>query len=67
MSVLPTAEAAKKLSVTPGRVRAMIAAGRLPAKKVGRDYIIDSKDLALVRNRKPGRPRKNLPGRRVNE
>jgi len=27
----------------------------LPAKKLSRDYVIDPKDLALVKNRKPGR------------
>ncbi len=58
MNLLGTADAAKQLGVTPGRVRAMIAAKRLPAIKLGRDYLIDPKDLVLLKNRKPGRPKK---------
>ncbi len=57
MELIGTALAAKRLGVGQDRVRALIKAGRLPAKKFGRDYFIDPKDLALVKNRKPGRPR----------
>ena len=58
MNLIGTAMAAQRLGVSPDRVRALIKAGRLPAQKLGRDYVIDPKDLALVKNRKPGRPRK---------
>jgi len=58
MSLIGTAVAAERLGVSQDRVRALIKAKRLPAKKLGRDYFIDPKDLALVKNRKPGRPRK---------
>jgi excisionase family DNA binding protein len=58
MNLIGTAEAAQRLGVSQDRVRALIKAKRLPAKKLGRDYFIDPKDLALVKNRKPGRPRK---------
>jgi excisionase family DNA binding protein len=58
MELIGTALAAQRLKVSQDRVRALIKAGRLPAKKLGRDYFIDPKDLVLVRNRKPGRPRK---------
>ena len=58
MNLIGTAVAAKRLGVTQDRVRALIKAGRLPATKLGRDYFIDPEDLVLVRNRKPGRPRK---------
>jgi excisionase family DNA binding protein len=58
VKLLNTAQAAKKLKVTPTRVRALITAGKLPASKLGRDYVIRDSDLALVRNRRPGRPRK---------
>jgi excisionase family DNA binding protein len=51
-----TTTAAAELGVTPGRVRAMIAAGRLKAIRAGRDWLIDPKALAAVRERKPGRP-----------
>lgn len=58
MNRIGTAVAAKRLGVSQDRVRALIIAGRLPAKKLGRDWFIDPEDLALVKNRKPGRPRK---------
>jgi excisionase family DNA binding protein len=51
-----TTTAAAELGVTPGRVCAMIAAGRLQATRVGRDWLIRSKALNAVRDRKPGRP-----------
>jgi excisionase family DNA binding protein len=59
MELLTTSQAAKKLKVTPRRVIALIEAGRLPASKLGRDYVIQAADLARVKDRKPGRPRKN--------
>jgi excisionase family DNA binding protein len=57
MTLLTTGEAAERLGVTIRRVQAMITAGRLPAQKFGRDYMIDEKDLELVADRKVGRPR----------
>jgi excisionase family DNA binding protein len=53
-----TAEAARKLGVTANRVRALIRSKRLKAVRVGRDWLIDAKDLNAVKKRKPGRPRK---------
>lgn len=58
MELIGTALAAQRLGVSQGRVRALIRDERLPAKKLGRDYFIDPKDLAKVKDRKPGRPRK---------
>jgi len=58
MELIGTALAAERLGVSQGRVRALISSGRLPAKMLGRDYFIDPKDLKLVKDRKPGRPRK---------
>jgi excisionase family DNA binding protein len=58
MAQLTTAEAAAKLGVTTSRVRMLIREHRLPAAKMGRDYLINSESLALVKDRKPGRPRK---------
>jgi excisionase family DNA binding protein len=57
--MLTTSEAGKRLGISAVRVRQLIAASRLPATMIGRDYIIDASDLAKVRNRKPGRPRKS--------
>jgi excisionase family DNA binding protein len=53
-----TAEAAKRLNVSVSRVQKMIAAKRLKAIKVGREWLIDPKDLEAVKERKVGRPRK---------
>lgn len=53
---LTTEEAAERLGVTATRVRAMIAAGRLPAEKFGPVYVIREADLKLVEGRKVGRP-----------
>ena len=55
-----TKQTAKILGITPRRVRALINAGRLPAEKHGRDWVIKPKDLELVKVRKPGRPKKIL-------
>jgi len=62
MKIIGTTEAAKRLGVNPSRVRALIDSGRLKAIKVGREWLIDPKDLDAVKNRKPGRPRKSSKG-----
>lgn len=58
MEVLSTKQAAERLGVTVRRVQALVTAGRLPAQKIGRDFIIKVADLQLVENRKVGRPAK---------
>ncbi len=58
MKLLTTQEAATKLKITVARVQQLIWAGRLPAEKLGRDYVISESDLKLVRHRRVGRPRK---------
>ena len=58
MKIISTAEAAKRLGVTPDRVRKMIEAKRLKATKFGNVWMIDPKDLEAVKDRKVGRPRK---------
>lgn len=58
MRIISTAETAKRLGVTTNRVRAMIEAKRLKAIKVGREWLIDPKDLEAVKEQKVGRPRK---------
>jgi excisionase family DNA binding protein len=58
MNLLTTKQAAERLGVTVTRVQQLIAAGRLPAQKMGRDFFIKEDDLKLVEDRKPGRPRK---------
>jgi excisionase family DNA binding protein len=58
LDVLNTAEAAEHLNVTPDRVRKLIRARRLPARKLGRDWAIARTDLSAVTERRPGRPRR---------
>jgi len=58
MNLINTSQAAEVLGVSERRVRALIADERLPAQRVGRDYVINEEDLALVADRKPGRPSK---------
>jgi excisionase family DNA binding protein len=59
MGLLSTKEAAARLGISVLRVQQLIWAERLPAQKVGRDYVINESDLKLVADRKPGRPPKN--------
>lgn len=53
-------EAATRLGVTPRRVQALIAAGKLPATRFGSAWQIDPRDLdrPAIRDRKGGRPAK---------
>lgn len=58
MDFLTTKQVAERLGITPRRVQALVTAGRLPAQKIGRDYLIKEADLKLVEVRKVGRPKK---------
>jgi excisionase family DNA binding protein len=58
MNLLTTQEAADRLGVTRRRIQELIQLDRLPARKIGRDYVIRESDLKLVEERKPGRPRR---------
>ncbi len=40
---ISTAEAARALGVTPGRIRHLCQSGKLPVIKVGRDWLINPK------------------------
>ena len=55
---LTTDQAAEELGIGARRVRQLIEAGRLPAVKAGRDWLIEPRHLELVAERKVGRPRK---------
>lgn len=59
--LLTTRQAAKRLGISPRRVRALIASGRLPATKHGSAWAIQEKDLELVKERPTGRPPKGAP------
>ncbi len=58
MDSLSTPEAAERLGVNERRVRQLIELDRLPAEKVGRQWIIDSRDVDEMRatDRPAGRP-----------
>jgi len=55
MKLLTTAEAAKRLGVSVTRIQALINERRLPAQKIGRDFMIQEIDLVLVGTRQVGR------------
>jgi excisionase family DNA binding protein len=57
---MTTKEAAAELGVSERRVRALIASGKLAARKMGRDWWITEAALEKlkVRERPPGRPRR---------
>lgn len=56
MKLVTTKDAALTLGVTEERVRQFIREERLPAVRMGRDYVIQEVDLKLVAVRKTGRP-----------
>lgn len=58
MALITTAQAAGQLGVSVRRVQALIKARRLPAERIGRDWLINEFHLADVAERKPGRPPK---------
>lgn len=53
---ISTKEAANRLGISSSRILKLIKAQRLPAKKVGRDWLIDPDDLATIAIRKIGYP-----------
>ena len=58
VNLLSVKQAAEVLGVNRQRVQQLIESERLPAEKVGAYYVINEKDLELVKDRKPGRPAK---------
>ena len=54
MKQLTTQQAGEILGITPQRVLALINAGRLPAIKIGRDWLIALKDVQAFEKRPQG-------------
>lgn len=54
--LLTVRQAAARLGISGARVRALIAARRLPAVKFGWAWMIRERDLTRVADRRPGRP-----------
>jgi excisionase family DNA binding protein len=55
---LTVKQAASELGISVPRVHQLIQEERLPAEKLGRDWIIESSDLEKVKDRPTGRPAK---------
>lgn len=53
---ITTTTAAERLGVTPRRVRQYIIEGRLRARKIGRDYLVDPESVEEFRPRPTGNP-----------
>ncbi len=58
--LLTTSEVAEKLGVTRWRVSQLIKDGRLKAEKYGQIYLIKEEDIEIVKERKTGRPKKEI-------
>ena len=57
---MTTKQVADRLGVGMRWIQALIKDGRLPAERVGRDYLIDPGHIKLIADLKPtGRPRKD--------
>jgi excisionase family DNA binding protein len=68
MNSLSIKEAAGRLGVTTVRVLQLIQEGSLPAKKIGRDWFIEEKDVEAAQNRpKRGRPKKEKVESQIEE
>lgn len=61
--MLSVSESAELLQVSPARVRALISEGALPARKVGRAWVLREEDVMDRIARRPcgGRPRRSAP------
>jgi excisionase family DNA binding protein len=59
--LLTTIDVARELGITRTRVHALIVGGRLPARKLGRDWTIRRADLVYVAERRPGKSPRLLP------
>ncbi|HYL98117.1 MAG TPA: helix-turn-helix domain-containing protein [Blastocatellia bacterium] len=55
-NLITVVEAGERLGIHRTRVNILIKEGRLPATRYGRAYLIEEKDLELVKDRPPGRP-----------
>jgi len=55
--LLTTAEAAALLSLTDYRIRQLIRSGSLPARRLGRDWLIDREALLALTRRPRGWPK----------
>lgn len=59
VDLLTVKDVAEKLKISVWRVHQLIREKRLPAEKLGSQYVIKEKDLKLVKDRPTGRPPKD--------
>lgn len=63
--LLNTEEVARRLKITRQHASALIREGKLPATKIGRDWVVNSNDLPVAEKRpKRGRPAKQTTKRK---
>lgn len=62
MEYITVKDASERLKISVRRVHQLIKAKRLPAEKLGSQYVIKKSDLKLVAIRVPGRPAKKARG-----
>jgi excisionase family DNA binding protein len=55
---LTVKQAASKLGLSRGRVHALIRVGRLPAQRIGIQFLVNPTDLSAVPVGRAGRPKK---------
>jgi excisionase family DNA binding protein len=55
--MLTTAEVAQRLGISVRRVQALIKAERLPARRFGRDWLIEEVHVDTISQRKVGYPK----------
>ena len=58
MEMISAKDASLELGVSLRRVQQLVSSGRLPATQIGGSWVIQKPDLALVSDRKAGRPKK---------
>ena len=55
-TLISTTEAAKRLGISPHRVRVLISQGRLAARKIGRTHVVELESVEGFKPRPEGRP-----------
>lgn len=59
MKLLGVTQAAERLGVVPRRVLQFIHAGRLPAQRIGKQWVIRETDVETFQQKPAGRPPKD--------
>ena len=54
--IISVKQAARLLNISEVRVRVLIRTKRLPAERIGWAWVIEERNLELVKDRRPGNP-----------